>query len=253
MISYMLRRDIARFAIIYLMTLLGHSVAFYSISLDVNMDTGEDMTGSEFSEFFKRLQRDFCILLAQIDFDQFAAAAVPEYIWLSSILLVIHIVFCLIVLLNILIAMLGDTFGDVKENMEQEWHYVYAQIIISIENELSSDDSDQARYWTVVNNHRYLQVQEVNEKYFGTVIDFSVAETIARFDTDGDGKISAEEFQEGTRDLLKRGVKLSNSKEKLNSGDSPNTKSKPFDNDENIGVMDGPLKGRIDTEDLLNH
>ncbi|CAF5177494.1 unnamed protein product, partial [Rotaria sp. Silwood1] len=71
-------------------------------------------------------------------------------------------------LLNLLIAMMGDTYGNVIEGATQIWHLERARIVFAIENEMSIDERklDKNKYWTNVDGQRYLQVEEVDKNCF---------------------------------------------------------------------------------------
>lgn len=63
--------------------------------------------------FFNIVTSLFMVMLGDIDFDSFNATIYPDFRWLSSILLIMHILIITIMLLNLLIAMMGDTYAKV--------------------------------------------------------------------------------------------------------------------------------------------
>jgi len=191
--------------------LVGHTVAFHSVQVHV------DANGDEvFHDFLYQLRRVFYILLGQIQnnnasgsdtdvnsiFAEFAATALGNYQWLCTLLLIGHVVFCFIVLLNILIAMMGDTYGEVKENADREWRLSYAQIIFSIESEMGKKRLSEIEYWATIGDKRYLQVIEVDKAWFNqTNVE------LASLDVNNDG-VSREEIQKFEADAKKQGLQL---------------------------------------------
>merc|ERR1719272_776817 len=80
---------------------------------------------------------------------------------------VFFIVMC-IILLNLLVAMMGDTYSKITEDAKGEWQMNRAQIIFSIEQNMS--DSELAvienKYWVDVGGKRYLQLEEEDVHVF---------------------------------------------------------------------------------------
>lgn len=127
--------------------------------------------------------------------------------------MITFIVVVSILLLNLLIAMMGDTYARISQEADKRWHLEWARIIFSVENEMSEAERlhPENKYWTLINDKRYLQVlvcldrsshllllmkmiiQEVNDgQYTGVergVFDFSltrsptIAPSLARSDT----------------------------------------------------------------------
>jgi len=154
MIYEMLIADFRRFGTIFVIFLFGFSEAFYII-----------FNESGFYAFLARIKACFVAMLGAFEFDDYSAARYPP---LSIALLLIYVVVVTILLLNLLIAMMGDTFQRISEDADKKWHLEWARIIFSIENEMSPHERlDPAnQYWTTVNGNRYLQVQEVNANHF---------------------------------------------------------------------------------------
>jgi len=249
MIYKMLTRDIARFLYIYLLVLFGHTSAWFCIQQAPQIDPPQE----PFHEYFDRLHFDFMILFGNIDFNLFAGYMYQGYDWLSSLLLLFHVIFVFIMLLNLLIGMMGDTYRDIKTNAEQEWHLAYAQIIFSVETELPSEVLGNAKYWTLIGGKRYLQIQDTNENFFGTVVEeevipgTSLEDKLMAFDADNDGVLDAEELQRAQSSLnLELKKDSSRTSEKDGSRDGDRSAADADMDTENIGITDGPLKGRLD-------
>jgi len=205
MLYKMFVTDVARFASIYLLVLVGHSVAFYSIedpTQTAQYITATTELGSNylwFNEFWWRLEKDFLVLLGQITWSDFEDVTFEGYHWLADLLLLFHIVFCTLMLLNMLIAMIGDTFGEVKDNALQEWTLAYAQIIISIESEMPPNKLAKVHeYWTNVQGKRYLQIMDTDPNYYDNAPPSDEKERLAlvqTLDLNNDGIISDSELK----------------------------------------------------------
>jgi len=202
MIWKMITTDVARFLSIYMILLGGYGVAFYALQEPPKW--GQDELKGLFHD---RIYTLFMSLLGGTDFVAFNEGIQHGYAPLASFLLLTNVIVVNILLLNLLIAMMGDTFGDVKENSTEEWHLAYAQIIQSIESELpehfwtdKNPDGSYRQfdpYWTIVGDTRYLQVQEVQESWYSTEKVEPQEDWMKKFDVDDDGVISFVELAEG--------------------------------------------------------
>ena len=122
-------------------------------------------------------------LLGDFDLDYYIESPFP----LTTVsLLIAYVVLITILLLNLLIAMMGDTFADVKSSAKQLWfvvsrdeamkkrfssssrHLERTRIALDIERNLSPAQraSSKNKYWVEVDGERYLQVERVNSKLF---------------------------------------------------------------------------------------
>ncbi|CAF4011245.1 unnamed protein product [Rotaria magnacalcarata] len=149
MIYKMLFNDVLRFCIIHTIFLAGFSQAFFIL-----------FNENGFGGFLSSIKQCFLGLLGEFDLDYYIKGRHP----LASVtLLICHIVVITILLLNLLIAMMGDTYADVKKSAAKLWHLERARIALEIENGMSSSErkSDVNKYWVDVKGERYLQVEQV--------------------------------------------------------------------------------------------
>jgi len=108
-----------------------------------------------------------CFLAMLGDFELDSSSETPFQTATMS-LLIVYVILVTILLLNLLIAMMGDTYGRIIDDADKKWRLERARAVCSIEAELSPEERDQSinKYWTVVDDQRYLQVQEVNDDHF---------------------------------------------------------------------------------------
>ncbi|CAF1277507.1 unnamed protein product [Adineta steineri] len=153
MIWEMLCNDVLRFFIIYAVFLAGFSQSFF-ILFDNN----------GFPGFLVSVKQSFLGMLGDFDLDAYSDTS---YHYVSVTLLISYIIVVTILLLNLLIAMMGDTYGNVIEGATQIWHLERARIVFAIENEMTTEERNlpSNKYWTNVDGERYLQVEEIDEAY----------------------------------------------------------------------------------------
>jgi len=154
MIYQMLFNDVLRFCVIYLVFLLGFSQAFF-ILFDNN----------GFGGFLKSVKSCFFGMLGDFEVEEYADTTFHT---VSVSLLIVYVVVVTILLLNLLVAMMGDTYGNIIEDADKQWHLERARIVYAIESEMTTDERQDRKnsYWTMVDEERYLQVQEVNRDHF---------------------------------------------------------------------------------------
>lgn len=135
MIAQMLTNDVLRFLVIYLVFLMGFAQAFFVLFESVG-----------WSGFVQAVQTCFVAMLGDFDLDRFADS---PYTAVSVGLLVVYVVTITILLLNLLIAMMGDTFDKINEAAEMQWHLERARIVFALENELSKEEREDPsnKYW----------------------------------------------------------------------------------------------------------
>lgn len=132
MVKEMMLNDIPRFAIVYMAVLIGFSQAF---SLLLEPRNG-------FWAFFQQVK--LLVLLAcsgDMDYDYYSASSVP---WLTQGLIFMYIVITVILLLNLLIAMMGNTYSQIYDASTKRWYVERANIMLAIEQE--TDLSEMSKY-----------------------------------------------------------------------------------------------------------
>ncbi|CAF1052768.1 unnamed protein product [Rotaria sordida] len=159
MIYKMLFNDVLRFCIIYIIFLAGFSQSFF-ILFNENGLPG----------YISSIKQCFLGLLGDFDLDYYTGGQYP----LTSVtLLIIYIIVITILLLNLLIAMMGDTYADVKQNAKKLWHLERARIALDVERGISKSKRHLQinKYWIDVKGERYLQVEQVNNELFSSIDD----------------------------------------------------------------------------------
>eukprot|EP00300_Choanocystis_sp_HF-7_P017108 c19633_g1_i1.p1 GENE.c19633_g1_i1~~c19633_g1_i1.p1 ORF type:complete len:995 (+),score=216.02 c19633_g1_i1:47-2986(+) len=153
MIYHMFVRDISRFSLIYMIFMLGFAQAFYCLGKDVGI-----------FGFLATLKACFYATLGQFDF----TGSEERFPILTSILLIVYVVLMSIMLLNLLIAMMGNSFSDLIEKTENIWHLEKARIIFSIEQQMGADEreKEENKYWIVVDKKKFIQVEDANSEHF---------------------------------------------------------------------------------------
>jgi hypothetical protein len=101
MIGVMLLSDVLRFCLIYLVFLMGFAISFFILF---------ESTG--WAGFVSSVKTCFVAMMGDFDVDQFAES---PYTTVSVALLVVYVVTITILLLNLLIAMMGDTYEKVRD------------------------------------------------------------------------------------------------------------------------------------------
>eukprot|EP00997_Jenningsia_sp_PLL12_P009030 NODE_590_length_1580_cov_77.104507_g485_i0.p1 GENE.NODE_590_length_1580_cov_77.104507_g485_i0~~NODE_590_length_1580_cov_77.104507_g485_i0.p1 ORF type:complete len:506 (-),score=147.62 NODE_590_length_1580_cov_77.104507_g485_i0:61-1503(-) len=146
MIFQMIKTDMARFMLIYVSLWIGFSGAMYVLGPD-----------SSFSAFLSSMLHMFYASLGAFDLETFQGG---QSDLLSIMLLTVWLMWSAVLLLNLLIAMMGNTFAAVTENAHRVWLLELVRIILSLDNETRSTDTGE-RYWIEIGGEQYYQIEEV--------------------------------------------------------------------------------------------
>ena len=154
MMYKMLMVDVSRFSVLVMVFFFGFTQSLYVVFDDDGL-----------SAFFSRLKALFLAMLGDFEFQEYATSRFPM---VTVTLLVVFVILVPIMLLNILVAMMGDTYGSITEEADKQWMLERARIMSSIQSEMSEAEMHlpEFRYWTDIDKKRYLQVISANEKHY---------------------------------------------------------------------------------------
>ncbi|CAF1186792.1 unnamed protein product [Rotaria sordida] len=110
--------------------------------------------------YISSIKQCFLGLLGDFDIDHYAGGQYPKT---SITLLIFYIVIITILLLNLLIAMMGDTYADVKKSATKLWHLERARTALDLESGIAKSERylTNNKYWVDVQGKPYLQVEQV--------------------------------------------------------------------------------------------
>ncbi|XP_068095391.1 transient receptor potential cation channel subfamily V member 4 isoform X2 [Hyperolius riggenbachi] len=141
MLQKILFKDLFRFLLVYLLFMIGYASALVSLlnpcpAHGTCNDNGTDCTvpaypscrdSSTFSKFLLDL---FKLTIGMGDLEMITSAKYPA---VFIILLVTYIILTFVLLLNMLIALMGETVGQVSKESKQIWKLQWATTILDIE------------------------------------------------------------------------------------------------------------------------
>jgi len=213
MIYQMLRNDVLRFCMVFFLFIMGFGTSFLALQ---SVPYPAPVSG--WSQMFQNLYGMFQLIAGGVDFT-FAGAVSQSwngfFNGVGTVLQVFYAVVMSIMLLNLLIAMMGDTYGIVKEATEMEYIQYKAQIIMSLENEMSPNDWKKINpYWILDEGGRpWLQMQIKNQQFLQNNAATPIVaaapvnqqktadEKFKGADTDGDGNVSQAELEAFEKEL----------------------------------------------------
>ncbi|KAL3281599.1 hypothetical protein HHI36_004806 [Cryptolaemus montrouzieri] len=142
MIYRMVMGDLIRFASIYLVFVMGFSQAFYLIFLSfdnpLTPDDVDDSATNPISTPIESIMAMFLMSLTNFG-DYYGAFEKTEHEILAKILFVIFMVIVSILLINMLIAMMGNTYQKIAET-RNEWQRQWARIVLVVERGVSPEE-----------------------------------------------------------------------------------------------------------------
>ncbi|XP_044575344.1 uncharacterized protein LOC123259139 isoform X2 [Cotesia glomerata] len=138
MVYSMITGDMLTFGIIYMVVLFGFSQSFHFLYKGFPR-----VSSSLFQSYHSTWMALFQITLGDYSYSDLSDTTYPN---LSKTVFAIFMVLVPILLLNMLIAMMGNTYAHVIEQSEKEWMKQWAKIVVSLERAVSQKDA-----------HNYLQ------------------------------------------------------------------------------------------------
>ncbi|KAI1301163.1 Transient receptor potential cation channel subfamily V member 5 [Halotydeus destructor] len=134
MIRYMLVQDMRQFSIIYLVFLYGFSQAFHFLL----KQPFRKVSSSNHKSYEKSWMELFRMTLGAHEYDELRSS---YYHWMTQFFFVLFLILVPILLLNMLIAMMGNTYSELISQSEREWSIQWANILIGIERSLPKKEA----------------------------------------------------------------------------------------------------------------
>jgi len=216
MVAKMMSGDVTRWSVVFIVMWMGFSTTFLALQ-SVPRQTW--MTG--WDQMWANLVGLYQILMASGDLNAFVMMIAQDWSLFFDIgakmLIATYSVLMAVMMLNLLIAMMMDTYAVVKETTEIQYIQFKAQIISSLENEMGVKDwQNVAPYWIMDKGEPWLQMQIKDETFLKPAVaaaggggEFVVPtlppapvvpvktadQEFAEADADHDGKISQQELK----------------------------------------------------------
>ncbi|XP_017798463.1 PREDICTED: uncharacterized protein LOC108579435 [Habropoda laboriosa] len=133
MVYSMITGDMLTFGIIYMVVLFGFCQSFYFLYKGF-----PGVKSSLYSSYHSTWMALFQITLGDYNYTDLTYTTYPN---LSKMVFAIFMVLVPILLLNMLIAMMGNTYAHVIEQSEKEWVKQWAKIVVSLERAVSQKDA----------------------------------------------------------------------------------------------------------------
>ncbi|XP_037932563.1 uncharacterized protein LOC119667344 [Teleopsis dalmanni] len=133
MIYSMITGDMFTFGIIYSIVLCGFSQAFYFL-----YKGHPQLQSTMFNTFTSTWMALFQTTLGDYNYPDLNQTTYPN---LSKTVFIIFMIFVPILLLNMLIAMMGNTYAHVIEQSEKEWMKQWAKIVVTLERAVPQADA----------------------------------------------------------------------------------------------------------------
>ncbi|XP_051891851.1 transient receptor potential cation channel subfamily V member 3-like isoform X2 [Pristis pectinata] len=190
MLQKILLSDVVHFLFVYLLFLIGFSAALASLIQRCH-NTGKC---SPFDSFTMAMLELFKLTIGLGDLEIQSQALYPN---LFLFLLVLYVVLTFILLLNMLIALMGDTVGNLSKDSKNIWKLQRARTILNLEEYLPKFLKKKFQLGIVLNGKRYIRINEVNWTAWST--------SVARIREDPgeeEGETTCESSDEADRTLL---------------------------------------------------
>ncbi|XP_052781748.1 transient receptor potential cation channel subfamily V member 5-like isoform X2 [Mya arenaria] len=118
----MMSKDIVRFGIIYCVFMMSFGLGFYFLFRDINQDSFKTLPST--------IMTLFQMTLGEFKYHDFD---LTRYALLTKLVFAVFMILVPILLLNMLIAMMGNTYQSVIIKSEKEWRKQWAKIVVVLE------------------------------------------------------------------------------------------------------------------------
>uniref|UniRef100_UPI00398F3AE9 transient receptor potential cation channel subfamily V member 3-like isoform X2 n=1 Tax=Pristiophorus japonicus TaxID=55135 RepID=UPI00398F3AE9 len=154
MLQKILLTDVVQFLSVYLLFLIGFAAAL--ASLIQNCSGGKC---SPFDSFNMAVLELFKLTIGLGDLEVQSEAKYPQ---LFLFLLVLFVILSFILLLNMLIALMGETVGHISKESKNIWKLQRARTILCLEHSLPRCLKEKFQLGNEFNGKRYIRINEVN-------------------------------------------------------------------------------------------
>jgi len=132
-------------------------------------DATDSSIYSSFSHdgIFSRVEELICAMLGEFDLQEYRSSSTHPYLATNFIL--IYVVLLSVVLVNMLVAKMGDTYAKISEQAELRWRLEVARMVLSMERSMSEEErkEESNKYWVIMDGgRRYLQVEEEDTEHW---------------------------------------------------------------------------------------
>ncbi|KAK6183603.1 hypothetical protein SNE40_011050 [Patella caerulea] len=142
MVYKMLTRDMVRFGIVYFLFCVGFALGFSLLYRDIedqsisptNFTENKQFAIERFSTWYETVMTLFQMTFGEFKYETFNEARNPA---ITKLIFAAFIILVPILLLNMLIAMMGNTYHNIRVKSEKEWRKQRAKIIIALERSFS--------------------------------------------------------------------------------------------------------------------
>ncbi|XP_069120807.1 transient receptor potential cation channel subfamily V member 5-like isoform X4 [Argopecten irradians] len=157
MIYKMIKGDLFRFFIIYAVFIIGFSQSFYIAFNDNKCDPSQN--ACVFNHPIESMLGLFTITVGDFDdvYDTFASSKYPDML---KIVFFVYMIMVTLLLVNMLIAMMGNTYQLVNET-QKEWFRQWAKILLVIEQSVTTEQRKilRTKYSQPTKNDRALVIR----------------------------------------------------------------------------------------------
>jgi len=215
MISKMLAGDVTRWSVVFIVMWMGFATTFLALQ-----SVPQQTWMSGWDQLWINLYGLYYILMGSGDLNMFVVQIAQDWSGFfdigAKILIALYAVLMAVMMLNLLIAMMMDTYAVVKETTQIQYMQYKAQIISSLEAEMGPKDWQRVvPYWIMDNGEPWLQMQIKNETFLKQSQNLSAVsemlapepakptqtegEMFSEADANNDGQISKSELVSAER------------------------------------------------------
>ena len=115
---------------------------------------------------FSRIEELICAMLGEFDLESYRKKSTHPTLATNFVL--VYVILLSVVLVNMLVAKMGDTYTKISDESHLRWRLEVARMVLSMEKSMSEKEREKEinKYWVTTEEHRYLQVEEEDQKHW---------------------------------------------------------------------------------------
>ena len=131
-----------------------------------NTKDGDVYSSFTHNGVLSRVEELICAMLGNFELSEYRSNSTHPQ--LSVFFILIYVILLSVILVNMLVAKMGDTYAKISDEAEARWRLELARMVLSMERSMTEEERriGENMYWITLDKKRYLQVEEEEEDFW---------------------------------------------------------------------------------------
>ena len=131
-----------------------------------NTEDGNVISSFTHNGVLSRVEELICAMLGNFELSEYRSNSTHPQ--LSVCFILIYVILLSVILVNMLVAKMGDTYAKISDEAEARWRLELARMVLSMERSMSEEERkvEENKYWITLEGKRHLQVEEEESDFW---------------------------------------------------------------------------------------